>query len=85
MVSVILYLVIHSITLKRLVKDALQLETIRVQSAGIDKNPLYLFKVTVSVVESLLLWIFVIAINVKNKCKNTLYQEIELPCYDTEE
>lgn len=55
MVSVILYLVIHSITLKRLVKDALQLETIGVQSAGIDKNPLYLFKVTVSVVESLLL------------------------------
>ena len=87
MVSVILHLVIHSITWKRLVKDALQLETIVVQTAGIDKNPLYLFKVTFSVIKSLLLWFFFIAINVnKNKCKNTLYQEIaELLCYDTEE
>lgn len=54
MVSVILHLVIHSITRKRLVKDALQLETIGVQTAGINKNPLYLFKVTFSVIESLL-------------------------------
>lgn len=87
MVSVILHLVIHSITWKRLVKDALQLETIVVQTAGIDKNPLYLFKVTFSVIDSLLLWFFFIAINVnKNKFKNTLHQEIaELLCYDTEE
>ena len=84
MVSVILHLVIHSVTWKRLVKDALHLETTGVQAAGIDKNPLYLFKVTFSVIESLLVCFF-IAINVQYKCKNTLYQEIELRCYGTEE
>ena len=80
-------MVIHSVTWKRLVKDALHLETTGVQAAGIDKNPLYLFKVTFSVIDSLLLWFFFIAINVnKNKFKNTLHQEIaELLCYDTEE
>lgn len=30
-------------------------------------------------------YVFFIAINVQYKCKNTLYQEIELRCYGTEE